>query len=314
MAKDDNNLYIYSTNRYFTTLSHQLQISQTTTCGEYIENEKPPMNSLMHVNLMYSYLSLIPNKNDCDAISGYYVELTKIDSNLESFPYFGRYKSSCIGLNEKNELLIPYRAKNDNKLHLLFMAINPSNQFSCLDTFYTRKITIESPTDTFGSKFSQYAILSTSYVDGYFYVGVQFNNWAWATYRISTDGSYQKIINYSAAVVFKHQNHLFAVCDKNIYVSSDNGLSWPLAYNFGLSMSFYYFFNVDGDLFASLSDQLYQVFITPNSFTLQQLSNEGLDGLYITTVTTFNNFVVVGGINGIYFIDKVNFRKPKKVE
>ena len=308
MSTDGNYLYVLSTYNSFTKISKKLQTTRYSISNEHLPNEKPPMNATLNVGISPFYdLIAVYNSNPLQSPTQLYLPLRQLDSNLEIIPVYGGYKRSSICINDKSELLIPYKNKNDNQIHLFLISIDTTNQNGKMDTLYTKKITI---THNVSDLLQPGAVINISYVDGYFYMGIQFSS-EWATYRIGRDGSYEKVINYSAAQVFKYKNQLYAVCDKNIYISSDNGLTWPSVSSFPLSMSFHHFFLIDGDLFSCHNDELFQVFVTPTDFLLTELANDGIKDVYITTVTTFNNYVVVGGINGVFFIDKVNFRKPK---
>jgi len=132
-------------------------------------------------------------------------------------------------------------------------------------------------------------------------------------YRMETDGQYQEVLDERLYKIFEIGNQLVGLGWSDVFVSSDQGLSWAARSPSNLPVDLN-FTNIGDRVVAYRYAQLWEVVLENDALTFNELDNDGLDGRSITSVNDFGDQVYVTTLSGVFNKSFAEFFVAKEVE
>lgn len=226
---------------------------------------------------------------------GVKISMESLDPLFATFdsPYYNL--GACFGLNEKNQCLIPYLTydtasvhnivKDEPSFYLANLVIN--NTGLNVDTLSCVKIDKE---DDWGG------VISIFTTDDHFYVACDKK-----TVKIGENGDVATSFEGSLFRIFQYHNKLYALSYYNLYVSSDEGLTWAPIQEIDSYLVNISYEIMEGKLIGYSKGQLFHFEIDDTGFTqINELMNDGIEDYQITSISKLGSMVYVTTLSGVF--------------
>ena len=214
-----------------------------------------------------------------------------------------------------NHVLYPYSTGAENQLNLALIEMDFSENSGTFARVFPGEIEkIAFP----GVSIFDYTFLQWSLDDGFIFSIGGIDPSAYGTYKINTDGTYQKIFDQLFIRVFSYQNRLYAMYDNfnqsYILESQDGGLSWTQRFaGEGIALAATTFYELDGELIGHWNGQLVLVEEFSNDlFKTVELNPRELENDYITSINKLGDKVYISTLSGLFSRDWEEFLADKK--
>lgn len=278
-------------------------------------NYKNPINNTLYLNGSWSngdYIFINQVSGKSFNYGDYQVNMKNYDVNFDRFDIQSSLSKVCIKLNNKNQLLIPYKNKTvdasytyDANFLLMDFILVPYAGSYRIDTLRTKKIKIE----------YQHANTGNHYIDEVFtfkdYFIFSFNS---NVYKLNSDGTLKIFNNLYFNNVFNKRDTLYATNYNSLFISTDEGNNWNQLMSGTLPNLIYYkFYQINNELVVANYSNLYHVIIGNNTVQVKELENNGLDGNYITSISQYRSRVYVTSLSGVYYRNLKNFFTYKNI-
>ena len=238
-----------------------------------------------------------------------------IDTDVNRNPLTQLNFLESYALISGNHVLYPYSTGPEMQLNLALIEMNLSENSGTFARVFPgdiQKLAFPSVS------IFDYTFLQWSLDDGFiFSIGGNDPN-AYGTYKIHTDGTYQKIFDRLFVRVFTYQNRLYAMYDyfnqSYIMESQDGGLSWTQRFVAdGIALAATTFYELDGELFGHWNGQLVLVEeFSENLFQTVELEPRELENDYITSISKLGDKVYISTLSGLFSRDWEEFLADKK--
>ncbi|MFC0182879.1 hypothetical protein [Pseudarcicella hirudinis] len=208
------------------------------------------------------------------------------------FPEY--WQSECIGINNLDQCLIPYQAKESGASNALkFMAVNlkvsknAQNGFDKVEASSVKRIKIDNNTG---------AIISLHTINNFFYITC-----ANMTLRISPDLKVNIINKVKFYRIFSLNGAIYGFTESQLYKSTDNGLNWvSIASNIANTFSKLNYYLIGGKICGAYNSQIFIFEFANNQMTTRELANDGIGGNTITSISEFNKKIFVTTLSGVF--------------
>lgn len=243
-------------------------------------------------NQLGGWLVFIPTMNPVTSDSQAYLNIDIIDSTYGHFDFVHFSLGECIAINRKNQSLIPYisyiESKNVLKLALVDVEVEKPMSYYQLKT---TKVKILKVPDAY-----QYNVIAIESIGDYFFLSTNSK-----VYRIDSLGNIENVLDTRLYRFIEISEELYGFGYNNIYISSDNGLTWDKGYEINPDLKLLNYTKINNKLIGYRFGQLWELSIDDNELIVNELDNDGLDGVSITSVNKFDNKVYLSSLSGVYY-------------
>lgn len=241
-------------------------------------------------NKLNGWLRFIPTQNPVSAGTSVSLSIKNIDSTYTDFDLVHFSVGECMVINEQNKALIPYVSFVDSKMSLKLALVNIKKEILAdvhLDTIETRILSIPEP--------YQHNSIIESIGDNFFFITNS------KVYRIDNLGNIENVLDTELNKIIESEGKLYGISTKNLFISSDNGLTWNEGYTIPYIYSSLNYTKIDNKIIGYRYNQLWNIVITDSEISAQELDNNGLDGISITSVSNFDKKAYISSLSGVYF-------------
>ncbi|MFN3800143.1 hypothetical protein [Belliella pelovolcani] len=260
-------------------------------------------------------------------ISGLEIKGEDIDPNFREFRYLGTSRGDTFALNG-NHILVCYAVNNDPRWHLRFALIEVELDTVTgfgVDTKLVSIKTIKAPQreDQTGNNLVSFIPVNDGFVGTTFFslfkVDFEGNVKVFERENIDSDG----FERYTESFLVKdHRSNVILCAEKSrllkSYYSTDEGETWSLLSDFSSNIDFssldlLRFEEYNGALYGFYNSQIFQLSISPNQLTVNELDNIGLESHKITGISSYyqDSLVMVSTRSGAFYKPAEDFLKPK---
>ncbi|MGD9994776.1 MAG: hypothetical protein AB7S69_15870 [Salinivirgaceae bacterium] len=120
-------------------------------------------------------------------------------------------------------------------------------------------------------------------------------------YRIDNLGNIDNVLETRLNRIIESSGTLYGFGRDNVYISSDNGLTWNTGYLVQYEYSLLNYTKIDDKIIAYRYGQLWEIVINKTEVEAKELDNDGLDGISITSVSKFDGKVYLSTLSGVYY-------------
>lgn len=267
-------------------------------------NRKTPIGDDFFVNYSTNgRVTFVPNLAPISQSSRAEVRLDELDENFRFIDGMFYSRGESMLINDRNQVLIPYE---DNTTQVTMTLVDISYDRDDivvrhnLDTVKTTIIRIDEPV--------QNAVIAMESIGSDFFVSTDSK-----VFRVDADAQVQEVLNQRLYQFFEIGNEIFGVGTNDIFISSDNGLSWVSAYRNPGNMEIIEYIRLGDRLVAYRFAQLWELTRTNDALEFTELDNDGLDGRSITSVSLFEGQVYVSTLSGVFSKSLDEFFIPKEI-
>ena len=296
---------LFMLGRKFNILSDTTKVD-AGYCQSYLRNSRFDINTKTPINALFfleyflptNNIGVLPTKNAMYSGTGSYLDMKTIDSTFTGFEFIDmRSGSECIKINNKNQILVPYRSYTSASV--LFLLLDVKKRLGTFTDVYLEmnttkiiKMPFENTTSFLNNLFSN---------KDYFIANLQ------NTYKINSDGSFHKIFDGSLRPMFQKNDTLYGTFQGKLYRSVDECESWTDTGVFQNSLSSLFCYFIGNEIIGTNYGQLFHITTTKDGLTVREIDNNGLANNYITSVSKFKNSVFVTSLTGVYYIPYKDF-------
>lgn len=253
------------------------------------------------------WIAFIPSSNPVLSGAGVSLSLQNMDTTYAYFDFIHFSSGECIAINDQKQSLIPYisfvDSKNVLKLALIDIKTNFITSNYYLDTLEVNILTI--------SDEYQYDVIALESIGDNFFLTTNSK-----VYRIDKSGNIENVLSARINKMVESSGKIYGFGRDNIYISSDNGLTWQEGYNVQYDYSLLNYSKIDNKIIGYRYGQLWELQINDTELIVHELDNDGLEGISITSVSSFHNKVYLSTLSGVFFksIDEFFDYKTEKTE
>ncbi len=297
---DEDKLYLLGTRNF-----SYIQFEDTTEIVEhpvvwmkYDQNYKMPISSDLLVTANARTVHFVASKDPVGGI-GVWLHMEQLDPGFEHFDFPGFWWTEAMAINSRNECLVPYATKDSR--NLLLVRLNDWGDNSVfMDTLETRRYSY--PPDALGNIVGSDRLYT---FDDVFYMST-----LGGTFRIDETYAMEKVLEESFTRMFEVGDRLFGLTfrgsESRLYESID-GVSWNYLGILDNSFRQLNYCIVNDKTIAFYYSQVFEIGRTADGFDIKELSNEGLFGHRITSITPFKGKVYVTTLSGVFYKDQEDF-------
>jgi hypothetical protein len=311
-------LFFYGQNSFTSLVADSLahpdlpfggNVSHYSVWNEQPANRKLPICSDYSISsdknngTIYFFSTMNPVLSESSTL----IHLKTIDTTYAYFDFLHFSSGECIAINDQNKSLIPYISFVDSKNVLKLALIDIKTEFMIsyyyLDTLEVNILTI--------SDENQYDVIALESVGDYFFLTTNSK-----VYRIDNNGNIENVLSTRLNKIVESSGKIYGFGRDNIYFSSDNGLSWQMGYNVQYDYSLLNYSKIGDKIIGYRYGQLWELQINDTELIVQELDNDGLEGISITSVSSFDKKVYLSTLSGVYYksIDEFFNYKTEKTE
>ncbi len=237
------------------------------------------------------WVDFIPTMNPVTSQTSVSFYIKNIDSTYAYFDFLHFSSGECIAINEQEQALIPYGSfvNSKNILKLALVDIKAKLIYNVkLDTIKTKILSI---TDDY-----QYNVIALESIGDYFFLTTNSK-----VYRVDKLGNIENVLHTRLNKIIESSGTLYGFGGDNIYISSNNGLTWDMGYSVQYEYSWLNYTKIDNKIIGYRYGQLWEISVTKMGLIAKELDNDGLDGISITSVSKFNEKVYLSTLSGVYY-------------
>jgi len=251
--------------------------------------------------VLNDFVNIIPTASPVQSYVNAVVRFSELDPDFASFDLLPSWIGESIIANNQNQLIVPYRRYDRSystpvieggltNIALISLDV-PSPPSIQIKATKTQLLTIQ------GGNF----LHSISSIGSYFLVSTSNG-----TFQIASDGIYRKTYPYPFLKFFVFNGTVYGITTANtgtlkLAKSTDQGSTWSIIIDQLPDAYRTFTYKTVGDkLIAAYNSQLFQLTITPTTFSTVELDNTGLYGNRITSVAQFRNTVYVSTLSGVF--------------
>lgn len=268
----------------------------------YNLNHKMPLNDRVFVTANDRVVRFAATQDPVLAHSDFYLRMEEYDPNFLGFEFPGFDFGEAMGIDDVNRVLIPYvvndpeTALTERKLLLVQLDVIHDLGSDRIDTLSTRILPSMSP------------VIALHEWRNEFYV-----THSQGTFQVSETGDIRSIsVNVPLYKMFVVDDILFGIYDTQIYASTD-GLNWSPAGS-GENLRLVTYQQVGDFSIGFYFSQLFLFEREGNDVEIIELSNEGLEGHKITSVSFFDDMAYVTTLSGVFKKPIDQFDIPRERE
>lgn len=242
-------------------------------------------------NKATDWIGFYPTLNPVLSRSMIAFDIKSVDSSFVSFEFQHFMSGTCVAINNKKQALIPYQSHDDLGLRLKLMLLDikvDKDYYVYLDTLKTTTIRI---LDEYQSN-----LIQLQSVGDYFFLTTDSK-----VYRVDNLGNIDNVLETRLNRIIESSGTLYGFGRGNIYISSDNGLTWNTGYTVQYEYSLLNYTKIDDKIIAYRYGQLWEIIINETGVEAKELDNDGLDGVSITSVSKFDGKVYLSTLSGVYY-------------
>lgn len=266
---------------HYDNWSEQPSEKKLPICADYFISYNP----------INGWVAFIPTMNPVTSGTSVSLNIKFIDSTYAYFDLLHFSSGECISINEQNQALIPYVSFVDSKniLKLAMVDIKAESIYNVkLDTVKTKMLSI---TDDY-----QYNVIALESIGNYFFLTTNSK-----VYRIDNLGNIETVLGTRLNKIIESSGTLYGFGSDNIYMSSDNGLTWNIGYSVQHDFSLLNYTKIDNKIIGYRYGQLWDISVSETELIAKELDNDGLDGISITSVSKFDGKVYLSTLSGVYY-------------
>jgi len=231
------------------------------------------------------------------------IRIKTIDTTYAYFDLLHFSSGESIAINNKNQTLIPYISIVDSRNVLKLALIDIKTEFMIsyyyLDTLEVNILTI---TDDI-----QYDVIALESVGSNFFLTTNSK-----VYRIDNYGNIENVLSIRLNKMVESSGKIYGFGRDNIYISSDNGLTWKEGYSIQYEYSLLNYSKIDDKIIGYRHGQLWELQINETELLVRELDNDGLNGVSITSVSSFDNKVFLSTLSGVFYKNAGEFFNYKE--
>lgn len=118
------------------------------------------------------------------------------------------------------------------------------------------------------------------------------------SYLLNRDGTFTELWDHPTLQAFEWENAWFAETEGELQWSQDEGASWEVWRQGASTLGEGRYYPLDSILLYAIEDRLYEV--SQSSETINEISNEGLQGHQISGIVSFADSIYVGTLTGLF--------------
>ncbi|ULQ54982.1 hypothetical protein KJS94_10065 [Flavihumibacter rivuli] len=275
--------------------------------GSGLIARKPSLSPLLIVYPYREFVSIKAVKNPVLGSSAAGVNGISVDSDFIEFVSPFLSFNQAVPIAGKRYLVLPYRSKqttqNKQFAFLARVDIDSSGGDHDLSIGAVKKVEFNSGDGNLA--LTNYYNLQA--IDEQFWIC--FNE---RIYRMDTTGQQQEIAApiYTFSEMFKAGGKLVGVNPNGrFYASSDGGINWQLLSDTNETIwGFINFTEVDGRVFATYLDQVFDFKLLANGFDVKELENDGLQRNAINAITRAGSRYYVSTESGVFSADTAKLK------
>lgn len=269
-------------------------------------DEKLPISAdyLISYEPLNGKVTFTPTLNPIIIETSVSFEIKALDNTFSGFSMNHYTTGECMKINKYGQALIPYLSDNgQNKvLKMAWVDINVQQGNTVfLDTIETKIITIPDK--------NQNILWTLESIGDYFYVTTSSK-----VYRIDNFGNIESVLDNTLFRIIESSGKLYGITGPDIYISSDEGLSWKRGYAVQYELIWLNYLRLNDKIIAYNNGQLWEIVVNETEFIAKELDNDGLDGISITSVSKFDGKVYLSTLGGVYYKSLEEFFEYKVEE
>lgn len=242
-------------------------------------------------NPINSWVAFIPTMNPVTSETSVSINMKLIDSTYAYFDFLHFSSGECIAINEQEQALIPYVSIVDSKTVLKLALVDIKAEFTYnvkLDTIKTKILSI---TDDY-----QNDVIALESIGDYFFLTTNSK-----VYRVDNLGNIENVLGTRLNKIIESSGTLYGFGRDNIYISSNNGLTWNIGYSVQYDYSLLNYTKIDNKIIGYRYGQLWEISVSDTGIIAKELDNDGLNGVSITSVSKFDEKVYLSTLSGVYY-------------
>lgn len=238
------------------------------------------------------WIAFIPSMNPVLSGAGVSLRLQNIDTTYAYFDFIHFSSGECIAINDKKQSLIPYTSFVDSKKVLKLALIDITTEFITSNYYLdTLKVNILTITDEY-----QYDVIALESVGENFFLTTNSK-----VYRIDNSGNIENVLSTRINKIIESSGKIYGFGRDNIYISSDKGYTWQEGYSVQYDYSLLNYSKIGDKIIGYRYGQLWELQINDTELIVQELDNDGLDGISITSVSSFDKKVFLSTLSGVFY-------------
>jgi hypothetical protein len=252
---------------------------------------QPPISAMFFPMLLDNFLSCSDSRSPTLSQANLNIDFLALDSLFRYFEIPSYKSTPGCGINDENQLLVAYKRRTA-----------PNSQ-QVNTSFYLAKIELSSgagPLDTVNQHFIHedfgiQNITGITTVNSDFYVcGDDI------AVRINSAGEIEKLDGPGLTKIYGFGEKLIGIGFKKAYASEDDGISWAEIASFDDSLFELKLHDLDGEIIATFEDKIYHFIDSEGNFLFQEIENEHLEDILITSLSKFDNQVFLTTLSGVF--------------
>ena len=278
------------------------EVSHSVLGINYNQNHKMPITPRLFLAANYYGVEISPSINPVLANASFFFLPKEADSTFLDFAFPPFWLSEAMLINARGECLIPYSypidpSQGNYGLKVFLVTTSIRGQYKDLvDILKTESFTIS----------EQPSVEALHCIDDDFYI-VDHRS----TIKIDDAHTPRTVSNVPLYRIFKVDNILYGLSNENLYTSGD-GEDWSFVGNLDYVHMLMNYSSVGDSTIAYYNSQLFHLRRANTGLTITELSNEGLYGNEITSVSAFHGKVYVTTLSGVFHKNYDDFWIEKK--
>ncbi|MEH0156007.1 hypothetical protein V6R21_17805 [Limibacter armeniacum] len=242
------------------------------------------------------------------------LSMSKLDNSFKDFAFHFYQRHEQLYVNNKNQCLIPFESSDESQVKFLLIntVVEDMGYEYFVDTLSTKII----PRPENEPERINFSYLVNCIEDKFYLTGID------ETYLLSADEEFHIIDEHSIRKIFKIDGVYYGLTYKAEQgvktfkmLSSYDGINWQVfADPVREDLHLFNYKEIDGKTLAYIGDHIIHFYKTDVTIEFKEISNIGLEGNQITSISEFNGRVYVTTLSGVFIKDIEDFWKYKEDE